>query len=172
MYTTGFTLLELLVVIAIIGILAAVVLASMGDARENARIARAQGELKNIHTAMEIMLNTVGHYPGGLDTTCPSSIPSNNEIDLSADADLPNYIGGLIDPWGTPYFYDSDYECTTNTVGCGGVADTGGSISSAIVSCGPDGDTSGSGGSCAYGNGDGSPANNNEDNIVYIFCRQ
>lgn len=63
----GFTLIELLVVIAIIGILAAVVIGSLNDARQSGQNASIQQSMANVRSQAELVYNNSGY---SYDTVC------------------------------------------------------------------------------------------------------
>ena len=82
----AFTLVELLVVIAIISLLSSIVLASLGTAREKAKIARAQQELFSIRNAIVLLQNDTGVGPCGCPLNPTGSTGLNNpELELNDD---------------------------------------------------------------------------------------
>lgn len=62
-FNKGFTLIELLVVVAIIGVLATVVLSSLGQAREKAQIAKLKATLFQLRNGFELYHLDKGQYP-------------------------------------------------------------------------------------------------------------
>ena len=170
----GFTLIEILVVIAIIGVLATIILAAVGSAREKAAYAKARSELRQINLAMRLLYDDTGFYPSNLadQTNICYDPPGANEIAAdNANAGIvangrgwagwngPYMNVPIEDPWGRSYYFDSDYDCSAGPVGCEG-HEAGGQNDSVIVSCGPNDGGGGSGGSCEY----------DADNIVFYFC--
>lgn len=125
-HTQGFTLIELLVVIAIIGVLAALVTASINDARAKSRDTARISQLQEIQTALELFHLDNGGYPaegvsgedsdtGIICSSCGSDISNVlSQYMRSIPQDpLNNHDGNSTFVNGEFYFYyDGNHNCT------------------------------------------------------------
>lgn len=105
----GFTLIELLVVIAIIGILSAVVLAALNDARGRASDTAIKSQLSNIRAEAEMYYdnNALGGYTG----LCTS--PGFQKLYV---ASINNARWGGVSN-GVPATNNNNYACSANNLG-------------------------------------------------------
>lgn len=156
----GFTLIELLVVISIIALLSSVVVSNLANSREKAKVAKAQLELQQINVGIQYLLDDTGQHPRNLETTpCvqdPETYMNNPHAGLeSTNGSFPNWKGPYmdvgLDPWGTNYYFDPDYNCGEETVGC---QEKSGWVR-AVISFGPNKRSD-------YGN---------SDDVVLVLCR-
>jgi prepilin-type N-terminal cleavage/methylation domain-containing protein len=96
-YHKGFTLIELLVVITIIGILSAIVLASLNTARAKARDALRAEDMHSIASALEMYYINYGCLPMTHTTSCgPAagtySEANNGNWDYSSQGDFMGFL--------------------------------------------------------------------------------
>ena len=81
---SAFTLIELLMVIAIIGILAGILIPTVGAVRKQANIAASKSQLSNYVTAIQLFKGEYSYYPfvtGGADITVDLSSQSTEFIE-------------------------------------------------------------------------------------------
>ena len=124
----GFTLIELLVVIAIIGILSAVVLASLNTARQKGSDAAIQSDLSTIRNQAELYYDGAGGNSYGSNTALESSctatdnMMSNSNIErAAAAADAANGAGTVtcnVSAGGTQYAIAAQLVSNTNDYWC------------------------------------------------------
>ena len=100
-------------VIAVIGILAAVVLASLNNARAKARDAKRIADLKQVQLALELYRNANSDYPTGIANSEASWVGK-----IKADLVDNGYLAAApLDPNGGYYTYFSDYSSATKCNG-------------------------------------------------------
>ena len=95
----GFTLIELLVVIAIIGILAALVLVALGNARQKAADARIKSDLGQLRTMAEVFYDGNNATYTNFDT-CEDGACLANGANFSGQADVGSLVADILEASG------------------------------------------------------------------------
>ncbi len=104
----GFTLIELLVVIAIIGILSAIVLASLNSARANSRDGKRLSDIAQLQLALESYFDACKQYPPANGSNYLDSNAKNSPDTCPSGVDFSTFIPSVpvYPPQGQPYVYE------------------------------------------------------------------
>ena len=105
----GFTLLEIIVVVFILSLLAAIVAPKIIGRTDDARIAEAKVQIKNLETALKLFKLDNGYFPSteqGLAALVEK--PTTGQIPQKyRDGGYLEQKKIPLDPWGNPYVYIS-----------------------------------------------------------------
>ncbi|MDQ8194703.1 prepilin-type N-terminal cleavage/methylation domain-containing protein [Coraliomargarita sp. SDUM461004] len=127
----GFTLIELLMVIAIIGILAGILIPTVGAVRKQANIAASKSQLSNYVTAITMFKGEYGYYPfvtgsGTTDVTVELSTDSVDFIKTLSGRDPDSSTNAKVAFGGnrrmiafhsfsdSEFYYDNDTEVVSS----------------------------------------------------------
>ena len=106
----GFTLIELLIVVAIIGILATMAIALYGQVQTRARVAKVQGDLRAMASAVSIFETHMGTLPAALTDLTVTASNAQGQVAGPFLAAIPSPPGNGSPAW-------SSYSFITNTDG-------------------------------------------------------
>jgi general secretion pathway protein G len=102
----GFTLVELIIVVAIIGILATTAMAVYGNVQTRARVAKVQGDLRAIGSAIAIFQTHMGTLPTALTDLTGAVTNPNGLVAGPFLAAVPSPPVNGTPPWSD---YDAGY---------------------------------------------------------------
>lgn len=119
-WSRGFTLIELLIVVAIIGLLASIVLVSVGSFRAQARDARRAADLRETQKALELFYTRNTFYPPASSWDQLTITLVNAGVGINAIANDPlyavrTYVYGVSSD-GQNYALAADLEVPTNVI--------------------------------------------------------
>lgn len=101
----GFTLIEIMVVVVILSIMAAFVVPKIMDRPEQARLIKAQQDIRTLENALRLYKLDNLYYPS-TDQGLQALIEKPDTEPLPRKWAKDGYIDRLADdPWGTPYLY-------------------------------------------------------------------